>query len=429
MAMYVEKGGVDVSISDSELQTLVLETIAKSGKDIKRMLILPPDHTRLNSCAGRITEIIYENYADKCHIDIMPALGTHSAMGDAQLELMFGKNIPKDKFLVHDWRNGVKAMGKASSEFISELSEGKVDYEVNVEVNKVVFDNYDIILSIGQVVPHEVVGMANYTKNIMVGIGGSDMINKSHFLGAVSNMEKIMGHADSPVRRLFNYGVDTYLSDLPIVYMQTVMARDDETGKMAMRGFYSGTGDNAFMAAAQLSVDTNLQLLETPLKKVIVYLDPEEFKSTWLGNKSVYRTRMAIADDGDLIVLAPGLQEFGEDPEIDRLIRKYGYKGTPNTLKMVAENEDLRNNLGAAAHLIHGSSEGRFTITYCPGDKVSEEEIRSVGFEYGNLDEVMKKYDFANLKDGINIVNGEEIFYISNPALGLWAMRSAFYTE
>ena len=426
MAMYVQKGGADVSISDSELQSLVLEAIAKSGKEIKRMLILPPDHTRLNSCAGRITEIIYENYADKCHIDIMPALGTHSAMGDAQLELMFGKKIPKDKFLVHDWRNGVKAMGKASSEFISELSEGKLDYEVNVEVNKIVFENYDIILSIGQVVPHEVVGMANYTKNIMVGIGGSDMINKSHFLGAVSNLEKIMGHADSPVRRLFNYGVDTYLSDLPLVYMQTVMARDDATGKMAMRGFFAGNGDDAFLAAARLSVETNLQLLDKPLKKVIVYLDPEEFKSTWLGNKSVYRTRMAIADDGDLIVLAPGLQEFGEDPEIDRLIRKYGYKGTPNTLKMVAENDDLRNNLGAAAHLIHGSSEGRFTITYCPGSKMSAEEIRSVGFESGDLDEMMKKYDFANLKDGVNIVNGEEIFYISNPALGLWALKSAF---
>ena len=426
MAMYVQKGGADIAVSDSELQSLVLEAIDKSGKDIKRMLILPPDHTRLNSCAGRITEIIYENYADKCHIDIMPALGTHSAMGDAQLELMFGSKIPKDKFLVHDWRNAVKTMGKASSEFVSELSGGKVDYEVSVQVNKIVFENYDLIVSVGQVVPHEVVGMANYTKNIMVGIGGSDMINKSHFLGAVSNMEKIMGHADSPVRSLFNYGVDTFLADLPIIYMQTVMARDEATGKMAMRGFFAGNGDDAFRAAAKLSVETNLQLLDKPLKKVIVYLDPEEFKSTWLGNKSVYRTRMAIADDGDLIVLAPGLQEFGEDPEIDRLIRKYGYKGTPNTLKMVAENEDLRNNLGAAAHLIHGSSEGRFTITYCPGDKVTADEIRSVGFEYGDLQATMDKYHFADLKDGINVVNGEEIFYISNPALGLWALKSAF---
>ena len=426
MSIFVSKGGANVAVSDSELVSMVLEAVKKSGKTLNKILLLPPDHTRLNSCAGRITEIIYENYADKCLIDIMPALGTHSAMNDEQLELMFGKKIPKSMFKVHDWRNAVVSLGKASSEYIKELSGGNVDYEVNVQINKIVFENYDLIISIGQVVPHEVVGMANYTKNLMVGIGGSDMINKSHFLGAVSNLEKIMGHADSPVRRLFNYGVDTYLSELPIIYMQTVMARNDETGKMEMRGFFAGDGDTPFMEAAKLSVETNLQLLDKPLKKVVVFLDPEEFKSTWLGNKSVYRTRMAIADDGDLIVLAPGLKEFGEDPEIDRLIRKYGYKGTPNTLKMVAENEDLRNNLGAAAHLIHGSSEGRFTITYCPGDKVSAEEIRSVGFEYGDLDEMLKKYDINTMKDGINIIDGEEIFYISNPALGLWALKSAF---
>ena len=426
MAMYVQKGGANVSIGDDELRELVLDTIAKSGKTIRRMLLLPPDHTRLNSRAGRITEIIYENYSDKCHIDIMPALGTHSAMKDAQLEMMFGKKIPKSAFLVHDWRHGVRAMGKVSSDFIRELSGGKLDYEVNVEVDRIVFENYDLIVSIGQVVPHEVVGMANYTKNIMVGIGGSDMINKSHFLGAVANLERIMGHADSPVRRLFNYGVDTYLSELPIIYMQTVMARDEATGRMAMRGFFSGSGEAPFLAASKLSVETNLQLLDEPLKKVVVYLDPEEFKSTWLGNKAVYRTRMAIADDGELIILAPGLQEFGEDPENDRLIRKYGYKGTPNTLKMVAENQELRDNLGAAAHLIHGSSEGRFKIIYCPGEKVSEEEIRSVGFEYGDLSAMLKKYDISKLKDGMNTVDGEEVFYISNPALGLWALKSAF---
>ena len=177
MSMFTQMGGANIAVSDEELKDLVLTAIEKSNKTIKRMLLLPPDHTRLNSCAGRITEIIYEKYAEKCHIDIMPALGTHSAMGDAQLEMMFGKKIPKSAFIVHDWRNAVVSLGKASSEFIQELSKGKLDYEVNVEVNKIVFDNYDLIVSIGQVVPHEVVGMANYTKNIMVGIGGSDMIN------------------------------------------------------------------------------------------------------------------------------------------------------------------------------------------------------------------------------------------------------------
>ncbi|MBO5645172.1 MAG: DUF2088 domain-containing protein [Lentisphaeria bacterium] len=426
MAVYIQKGAANFDIREEELKTLVLDTIKATGKEIKKLLLLPPDHTRLNSQAGLITNIIWKEYHDKCHIDIMPALGTHSPMGDAELELMFGKDIPKSAFLVHDWRNDVVTLGKADSKFISELSGGKVDYEVNVQVNKILFEDYDLILSIGQVVPHEVVGMANYTKNIMVGVGGSDMINKSHFLGAVSNLEKIMGHAVSPVRSLFNYGVNTFLADRPIVYMLTVLSKNEETGKMALRGFYSGDNEDAFKLAAKLSVETNLQLLDKPLKKVVVYLDPEEFKSTWLGNKAVYRTRMAIADDGDLIVLAPGLKEFGEDKENDRLIRKYGYKGTDYTLKMVSENEELQKSLGAAAHFIHGSSEGRFTITYCPGPGVSEEEIRSVGFEYGDLDEMLKKYPVDQLKDGYNTVNGEEIFYISNPALGLWALKENF---
>jgi hypothetical protein len=161
-------------------------------------------------------------------------------------------------------------------------------------------------------------------------------------------------------------------------------------------------------------------MLEKPLKKAVVYLDPSEFRSTWLGNKSIYRTRMAMADNGELIVLAPGLKEFGEDKEIDRLIRKYGYRGTPATLKFLKDNEELKNNLSAAAHLIHGSSEGRFSITYCPGH-LTRQEIESVNFLYSDLQEMTKKYFPASLKDGYNTMpDGEEIFFISNPALGLW---------
>ena len=426
MSILTGKGGVDVVIRDEELKLLIRESLDKMGGSFKRVLLIPPDFTRFNSYAGPITAMVYEMLKPESHIDIIPALGTHVAMTEAEIRAMFGDDIPLDSFKVHDWRNDVVKRGTVSGELLDEWSEGKVDYTVDVEVNKILFEDYDLILSIGQIVPHEVVGMANYTKNIVVGVGGADTINKSHFLGAVYNMERIMGQADSPVRKLFNYGADKFLADLPIQYMLTVMARDEASGNMAMKGFFVGPDEEAFLEACKVSQDTNLELLDEPLDKVIVYLDPEEFKSTWLGNKAVYRTRMAIADDGDLIVLAPALREFGEDKEIDRLIRKYGYKGTPNTLAAVDENEDLKNNLSAAAHLIHGSSEGRFKITYCPGPNMSREEIENVGFASGDLDEMMQKYDFANLKDGFNEVNGEKIFYISNPALGLWAYRELF---
>lgn len=423
MATYFGRGSVTDNITTGEKRAALQESLRVIGKTLRRVLILPPDHTRLNSDAGELTRLLYEMLAPAAEVDIMPTLGTHSPMTEGQLRMMFGDTIPLDRFLVHDWRKGVRQVGVVPGELIKEWSEGRVDFDVRVEVSNQLFAGYDLILSVGQLVPHEVVGIANYTKNILTGAGGSDTINKSHFLGAAFGMERMMGRTDTPVRRLFNYGCEQFLRDLPLVYVLTVMQKDNAAGKMAMRGLFIGDDNETFRVGASLSQKVNLDQLDSPLKKVLVYLDPHEFKSTWLGNKAVYRTRMAMADDGELIVLAPGLKEFGEDPEIDRLIRKFGYRGTPATLKAVKEHPELANNLSAAAHLIHGSSEGRFRITYCPGPHMSAGEIRSVGFEAGNLED----FPVDGLKDGYNrLPNGEELFYISNPALGLWALKSQF---
>ncbi|MBQ7176659.1 MAG: DUF2088 domain-containing protein [Victivallales bacterium] len=427
MTTFASKAGINLALTDEDKMAVLKAGLAKINKPLKKVLIIPPDFTRFNSNAGPITAMLYDMLSPTAHIDIIPALGTHFPMTEKEIRTMFGDKIPLDRFIVHDWRNDVVSLGEVPGELIKEWSDGKLDYSVKVQCNKCLFNGYDLIISVGQVVPHEVVGMANYTKNIMVGVGGSDMINKSHFLGATAGLENLMGRNETAVRKLFNYGVHTYLSELPLVFIMTVMAKNHSTGKMEMRGLYFGDNDDTFAEAVKLTQQVNLDMMDAPVKKVVVYLDPEEFKSTWLGNKAVYRTRMMIADDGDLIILAPALKQFGEDPTNDKLIRKYGYKGTPATLKAVAENEDLRQNLGAAAHLIHGSSEGRFKITYCPGPGVTKEEIESVGFAYGNLEEMTARYNPEKLKDGFNTLpDGEEIFYISNPALGLWALRSNF---
>ncbi len=424
----ISQFGENLSITRDELRELVSKVLQEAG-ELKRVLVLPPDHTRLNSMAGPITAMIYEKLtAAGAQVDILPTLGTHNPMTEAQLRMMFGETVPLDAFKAHNWRNDIVRKGEVPGDMLSELSGGKVDYSVGVEVNKMLLDDYDLIFSVGQVVPHEVVGMANYTKNICVGAGGSDIINKSHFLGAVCNMETILGRGDTPVRRLFNHAVETFLSDLPVTYIHTVVEQDYDSGEMHLRGFYAGQEAAVYTDACELAQKVNITLLDREPKKVVVYLDPHEFQSTWLGNKSVYRTRMAIADEGELIVLAPSLKEFGEDPTIDKLIRKFGYNGTPATLKAVEENEDLRDNLGAAAHLIHGSSEGRFSITYCPGEGgVTLDEVRSVGFEAAPYAEMAARYNPDELKDGFNTLpDGEEIFYISNPALGLWAYKEKF---
>lgn len=421
--LYFARGSKTDVITPQEVRQILKDVFDGMGPR-RRVLALPPDYTRLNSYAGPITEMCYD-YFGSALTDIMPALGTHVPMTDSQISDMFG-HTPKELFRVHDWRNDVVTVGEVPSDYIKKVSEGKLEYSWKAQVNKLLLDaSFDLILSIGQVVPHEVIGMANYNKNIFVGVGGFDGINKSHYLGATYGMERIMGRAESPVRDVLEYASQHFIKDLPIVYIQTVLSKADD-GQMKLRGLFIGDDFECFRRAAELSLETNFIMVEKPIRKCLVWLDPKEFMSTWLGNKAVYRTRMALADDAELIVMAPALREFGEDKTIDMLIRKYGYHGTPATLKAVQENQDLRDNLGAAAHLIHGSSEGRFRITYCPGPAVSRQEIEGVGFGWADLEETMSRYGVTSLKDGWNTVNGEEIYYISNPALGLWAYPERF---
>jgi nickel-dependent lactate racemase len=423
MSLFFAAGSADTEMSEAEVRAGLREALGKLGER-KRVVVVPPDFTRFHSKAGELTELAWEFYGDAL-VDVLPALGTHTPMTDAQIATMFGET-PRGLFRVHDWRRDIVTLGEVPGEFVREVSEGKVEYSWPAQVNKLLRDGgHDLILSIGQVVPHEVVGMANGSKNLFIGTGGVMGIHRSHFLGAVYGMERMMGRADTPVRKVLNYASEHFGKTLPqIVYVQTVVNKN-AAGELVMRGLFIGDDNECFERAAALSLQCNFLMMDREIKKAVVFLDPDEFHSTWLGNKSVYRTRMALADGAELIVLAPGVREFGEDKTIDTLIRRYGYCGTPATLEAVKTDAELAANLSAAAHLIHGSSEGRFTIRYCPGH-LTREEIEGVHFAYGDLAEYSAKYDPARLVDGWNVVEGEEIFYVSNPGLGLWAYRGRF---
>jgi nickel-dependent lactate racemase len=419
--LYYARGHENDSLSHHDLNEGLVTALDALGPR-RKVLAVPPDITRFFSRAGELTRYALQYYGEKL-TDILPALGTHAAMTEEEIRRMY-PDVPPGLFRVHNWRQDLTTLGRVPADFVRQVSEARVDYDWPAQVNRLLVEGgYDLILSLGQVVPHEVVGMANYNKNILVGTGGAEGINKSHFLGAAYGMERMMGRSRTPVRRVLNYASDHFAQNLPIVYVLTVVSAADRG--QAVRGLFIGDDIECFNRAADLSLKVNFQMLDKPLDKVVVYLDPHEFKSTWLGNKSIYRTRMAMADGGELIVLAPGLKEFGEDKEIDRLIRKYGYVGTPKVLELTAQNAELRDNLSAAAHLIHGSSEGRFKITYCPGH-ITKEEIESINFAYADLNAMMETYNPQMLQDGFNQVGGETIYYISNPGLGLWAVKERF---
>lgn len=390
--------------------------VSNMNKQVQKILLIPPDFTRFQSQTGDLTNLIFKKF-EHLDVDIIPALGTHTPMTDEEKRIMF-PDIPLKRLITHNWREDVMKIGEVSPEVIEHLSDGKINYSVNVEINNNVINNeYDAIISLGQVVPHEVAGMSNGVKNILIGLGGKDFIDKSHYLGAVTGMERIMGTLDNPVRKLLSYANEKYIK-LPLYYILTVI----KSGRI--QGLYLGNSNEVFKQAASNSQNINITRLEKPNEKVIVYLDPKKYKSTWLGNKAIYRTRMMIKDRGKLIILAPGIQKFGEDENVDDLIHKYGYLTTKEIIKLVKEEKDLHNNLAVAAHLIHGSSENRFSITYCTSN-ISKEEVESVNYQYGDLSENLNKYDPNVLSEGYNTLsNDKEIYYIKDPSQGLWVMES-----
>ena len=407
----------------------------KSQSLPKKLLLVPPDLTRMHSYAGKITELLYRQLKDTCQIDIMPALGTHAPMDEQELREMFGSEIPLSCFIPHRWRTDTVLLGTIPAEFVEDVSEGLMKEPIPVEINQRLLDSsYDLILSIGQVVPHEVVGMANYTKNMLVGCGGVDIINKSHMLGAVCGMEKAMGKDHSPVRKIFDYAQEHFLQSLPIRYILTVTTvqqpqevnqeiKHNPSSRVRLHSFSIGSSRDFFEQAVSMSQKMNITYLEEQPSKVVVFVNEREFKSTWLANKAIYRTRMAIADGGELLILAPGVAKFGEDSTIDTLIRKYGYTGRDKILQLFNENKDLQLNPSAAAHLIHGSSEGRFSVTYAVRH-LKQKEVEAVNFHFADYDDMLAKYHPDSLHDGWNLLPcGEKIYYISNPAVGLWSVK------
>ncbi|MFW6216034.1 MAG: lactate racemase domain-containing protein [Alkalispirochaetaceae bacterium] len=415
--LYLSEGGPQRSIDDNELRQL-LYPLFDAFADARSVLAIPPDFTRYHSRAGRITEMLYQQFGSRL-TDVLPAVGSHEAMSPEQIRKMFG-SLPPDRIRNHRWREDTVTLGRIPARFIEEVSEGALSFDFPVQLNRMISEaGHDVIFSVGQVVPHEVIGLANYTKNIFIGTGGKEAIDKSHYLGAVYGMERIMGEADTPVRQVINRAARQYAREFPIVYILTVL-ENGEDGSMILRGVYAGDDDECFLAAAELSKQVNVYTVPAPVDHVVAYLDEEEFHSTWLGNKAVYRSRMMIADGGRLTVIAPGVAGFGEDREIDALIREYGYHGTPHTLALVDRERRLRENLSAAAHLIHGSSEGRFTIEYAPG-ALSREEIEGVGYEYLELEAVRERYSPHRRSTGFHRDSeGETFYFIANPALGLW---------
>jgi nickel-dependent lactate racemase len=424
MWFYKESDLIDVETQKEMMEHLVEEARKRFNHPIRKVLLLPPDITRYHSGAGKITNMLYHILGPDCHIDIIPTLGQHVPHTRSENEWMFG-DIPQSCFHVHDWKSSCTLLGEISKEFVKYVSDNRADWPIPIEINKAVVEgSYDLVINIGQIVPHEVLGFANHNKNYFIGLGGKSTICASHMMAAACGIEDNLGQIITPLRGCYISAERDYLKDVPGVYVLIVKTQNNE-GELLTTGLYVGEDTQTYITAAKYARKHTIHVFEKPLQKVVCIMDEKEFKSTWVANKAIYRTRKVIADGGELLIIAPGVERFGEQREVDHLIRKYGYKGTPQILNAYNSDTELREFGHAAAHLIHGSSEGRFNITYAPG-KLTREEITGVGFNYIDIQEAIDKYKPETLKPGLNLINGEEIYFISSPSLGLWTAKEKF---
>ena len=417
----------DDAIPEDEIKAAAVRLLDEAEKRIaprlKRVLLLPPDLTRAHSGAGKVTEWLYREIIRRepdAHVRVIPTLGQHVPHTEAENKWMFG-SIPNEIILAHDWRNSVTHVGIIPASLVSETTGGVADWPIPVDLNTTLIDeSWDLIVNVGHVVPHEVLGFANHNKNYFIGLGGKDTICASHIAAAVYGIENNLGCLITPLRECYNQAEEAMLNGLPDVYFQIVMQRNPDN-RLVTSGLYIGDDLETYLEAAKRSRAQNITVFDKPIQKIVAVMQADEFRATWVANKAVYRTRMAIADGGELLVIAPGVERFGEQPEVDALIRKYGYKGTERTLRLYKTEPDMQAIPHAVAHLIHGSSEGRFSITYAPGH-LTRHEIESVGYQYADLAEMQQRYDPAKMKEGWNTMpDGEEVYYISTPSAGLWA--------
>ncbi|MCK5267299.1 MAG: DUF2088 domain-containing protein [Spirochaetes bacterium] len=413
--IWFHKEGND--ITNDEIRKLLITTAEKAKTHFPKkngsVLLVPPDITRIKSGAGKLSKILYDKLSETLDVHLMPALGQHIPHTKKENEKMYGE-VPSDKIHIHDAFDGCVRLGDVFD---------NDNYKVPISVNRELIEGqWDFIISIGQVVPHEIFGFSGYNKNLLIGLGGSDTIASSHILSAFYGIENIMGRIDNPIREIFNLAEEKYLKDIPVVHILLVMGKGDD-GKPVYKGVYAGTGLETYNKAVKESRRQNIYFLDRPEKKIVCYMP--DVQSTWIANKAVYRSRMAVADYGKIIVIARDIKRFGDHENIDSIIRTHGYCGMDKIKSIYAKDQSLEKYAHAFAHLIHGSSEGRFDVVYaCENDWSLEFE--KVNYQWIDYKEAVEKYRPHGRTEGrYTTEDGEDFYFIPQPAMGLWQLRDS----
>ncbi len=323
--------GLDVGwLGDDEISTLVNEGLDALPLDGKRVLILVPDHTRTMPLP-LFFRLLVDNLLPKVKVlNFLVALGTHPPMSENAILNMFAitraekatryRNIG---IYNHEWNNpaALTTLGIIPAEELSAISHGMLRQDMPVKINRLILD-HDHVLVCGPVFPHEVVGFSGGNKYFIPGIAGAEILNLTHWLGALMTSYKIIGHLDTPVRQIIDRAA--MLIPCPRHALCSVVDGVEENGghEARLAGLFFGSPEVAFGEAAALSARRHIIWCDHPYQKVLSVL-PDIYDELWVGAKGMYKLEPVIADGGEVIIYAPHLKEISVVH--GQLIRQIGY--------------------------------------------------------------------------------------------------------
>ncbi len=310
-------------LSPDQVTQLVQQALPAAAYRAKKVLLIVPDHTR-TAPLGLLFQAIYAQIgAATGALDVLIALGTHPPMSEAaicdRLEITLAqrrKEYQKVRFFNHEWDNpdALREIGRLSPTEVNELSGGRFAIEVPVEINRLVFD-YDQIIIVGPVFPHEVVGFSGGNKYLFPGVGGPRILNFFHWLGAVITNPMIIGNKWTPVRRIVDRAGG--LVKVPKTCFCLVVAPDK-----SLVGLTFGSPESAWDAASDLSRQTHITYKERPFHTVLSKI-PLMYDDLWVAGKGMYKLEPVVADGGELIIYAPHVREISVTH--GKLIEQIGY--------------------------------------------------------------------------------------------------------
>jgi len=420
--MMIGKGYADRTLSEDELRGFIAASARDLGVDRKRVLVVVPDGTRTMPMA-LMFELLQEEIARRAAAcDYLVALGTHPRMTDEQLRCHFGRAVENGtcdgaKIFNHRWdvADTFAEIGTIPADEVADVSGKLLSEAISVRINRLIFA-YDQVLICGPVFPHEVVGFSGGNKYLFPGISGKEMIDQTHWLGALLGSYHIIGTENTPVRELIDRAAAKI--KVPVACMALVV------GHEGVSGFYFGGAREAWKSAAALSAQTHIEWVERPFRRVLAIM-PEMYTDIWTAAKGMYKAEPAMMDEGEVVIYAPHITEFSytHGPQIESV----GYHCRDYFLKQWKHFTDVPR--GVLAHSTHLRGQGAFDVTtgierdrirLTLATGISEERCRHVNLGYLDPKEVQPEKWLGREAEGIKLIPraGETLYRLKKSQRG-----------